>query len=228
MGSPPCRGARSSLLHHLVDLLQGQTLGLGDEEVGVDKGTGAERAPDEEDLGAQVALVVVYHVRGDDRNDLYSVSRSALENSNIEDQMGTYAVPQPVRSSGQGDTTRSDRQREDLADHDPGAWTPGAGEEEDVDADKGNHGADGLGVGTIGHTENGDDELADHHAQGTPQQQRATADLLDGVEGERCRKHVDNGGDHAQQEGVLDGTQLLEEGGSKVEHEVDTSPPRMC
>ena len=31
---PLARGAGSSLLQHLVDLLEGKTLGLGDEEVG--------------------------------------------------------------------------------------------------------------------------------------------------------------------------------------------------
>ena len=36
VGLPLARGARSGLLHHLVDLLEGKTLGLGDEEVGED------------------------------------------------------------------------------------------------------------------------------------------------------------------------------------------------
>lgn len=48
-GLPLGRGAGSGLLQHLVDLLKSETLGLGDEEVGVDKGAGAETAPDEED-----------------------------------------------------------------------------------------------------------------------------------------------------------------------------------
>ena len=70
VGLPSSGGARSSLLHHLVDLLQGQALGLGDKEVGVDESASAERAPDEEHLGTEVALVSVNHVRGDDGNDL--------------------------------------------------------------------------------------------------------------------------------------------------------------
>lgn len=92
---PLGRSARGGLLHHLVDLLQGQALGLWDEEVGVDKGAEAEGAPDEEDLGAQVALVRVDHVGGDDGDD---------------------AVPEPVGGGGQGDTAGTDRQREDLCD----------------------------------------------------------------------------------------------------------------
>jgi hypothetical protein len=38
------------------------TLGLRDEEVGVDKAACAEGAPDEEDLSTQVTLVAVNHV----------------------------------------------------------------------------------------------------------------------------------------------------------------------
>lgn len=49
MGLPLGGSAGSSLLHHLVDLLQGQALGLGNQEVGVDQGAGAETTPDEED-----------------------------------------------------------------------------------------------------------------------------------------------------------------------------------
>ena len=44
--------ARRRLLEHAVDLLQREALGLRDQEVGVHEADGAERAPDEEDLGA--------------------------------------------------------------------------------------------------------------------------------------------------------------------------------
>jgi hypothetical protein len=70
MGLPLGRGTGSSLLHHLVDLLQGETLGLGDQEVSVDEGASAQRAPNEEHLGAEVALVLVDHVGSDDGDDL--------------------------------------------------------------------------------------------------------------------------------------------------------------
>lgn len=70
VGLPLGRGTGSGLLHHLVDLLQGETLGLGDQEVSVDEGAGAQRAPDEEHLGAEVTLVLVNHVGGDDGDDL--------------------------------------------------------------------------------------------------------------------------------------------------------------
>lgn len=48
-GLPAGRSTGSGLLHHLVDLLERQTLGLGDQEVGVDESASAETSPDEED-----------------------------------------------------------------------------------------------------------------------------------------------------------------------------------
>ena len=68
--NPLRRSARAGLLHHLVNLFEGKTLRLWDEEVGVHEGAGAEAAPDEEDGGAQVGLVGVDHVGGDDGDDL--------------------------------------------------------------------------------------------------------------------------------------------------------------
>ena len=70
MGLPLGGGPGRGLLHHLVDLLEGEPLGLRDEEVGVDEGAGAEGTPDEEHLGLEVALVLVNHVRSDDSDDL--------------------------------------------------------------------------------------------------------------------------------------------------------------
>lgn len=200
---PLGRSARGGLLHHLVDLLQSKTLGLGDEEVGVDKGASAERAPEEEDLGAEVALVRVDQVGGDDGDD---------------------AVPEPVGGGGESDTAGTDGQGVDLADDDPGTGAPGGSKEEDVDADECDHGGHGVGVLAVGNTDDGDDELADDHAQSTPQEQGTTADLLNHVEGDGGRADVNDGGDHGQEERVLNGAELLEEGGAEVEDEVDTGP----
>lgn len=137
----------------------------------------------------------------------------------------TYAVPEPVGGGGQSNTTGTDGQREDLADDDPGTRAPGAGEEEDVNADEGDFGADGTLVAAVSSSDNGDDELADNHAQSTPEEQSTTTELLHGVERDGSGADVDDGGDHADQEGVFDGSQALEEGGTEVEDEVDTSPP---
>jgi hypothetical protein len=56
---PLGRGARSRLLQHLVDLLQGQALGLGDEEEREQEAERASAAPDKEHLGLEVALIRV-------------------------------------------------------------------------------------------------------------------------------------------------------------------------
>ncbi len=71
LGGPPLgRVARSRLFHHLVNLLESQTLGLWDEEDGVDEGASAETTPNEEDRRLQVATVGVNHVRSDNSNNL--------------------------------------------------------------------------------------------------------------------------------------------------------------
>jgi hypothetical protein len=67
MRDPFSRGSRSRLLKHTINLLQTQTLGLGNQKIRVDKARGAERAPDEEDSGLQIGLSrpASNHVGGD-------------------------------------------------------------------------------------------------------------------------------------------------------------------
>lgn len=216
-GLPLGRGPGGGLLHHLVDLLERETLGLGDEEVGVDEGAGAETAPDEEDGRLEVAAFLADHVGSDDSDD---------------------GVPEPVGGGGETDTAGADGQGEDLADQDPGTRTPGGGEEEDEDGDEGDLGVDGVDVvgngvavgievGLVeadGDTDDGDDELADGHAEGTPEEDGAAAEALDGPEGDGGGEHVDDGEDHGNQELVRDGASGLEEGSGVVEDEVDTGP----
>jgi len=221
-GAPLGGGARAGLLHHLVDLLKGETLGFGDEEVGVDEGAGAETTPDEEDAGFEVSLILGDHEGSDDTDD---------------------GVPQPVGGGRKSDTTGSDGQREDLTDQDPGTRTPGGGEEEDEDGDECDLGVDGanvdsaedLGTSSVGtdrvglvesdgDTDDGDNELTDQHAESSPDQKWATTELLNGVERDGSRAHVDEGEDQGDQEDVVDGTGGLQERSRVVEDEVDTSP----
>ena len=56
--APLGRVTGRGLGQHLIDLLERETLGLGDEEVGVDEAASAESAPDEEDGRAEVALAI--------------------------------------------------------------------------------------------------------------------------------------------------------------------------
>lgn len=201
-GLPLGGSTGSSLLHHLVDLLQRQALGLGDEEVGVDKSASAKSTPDEEYLGLQVTTVLTDHVGGDDCND---------------------GVPEPVGGGRQTDATGADGERENFTNDDPGARTPGGGKEEDEDGDKRNLGVDstevvgsrGIGilsgrggvdtVETSSDTDNGDEELADQHAERADKQDRAATELFDSIEGQRSGQNVDDGEDHGGEEDVLDG-----------------------
>lgn len=65
--------AGADLLKHFVDLLEGETLGLRDKEVGKQNTDDAEGAPHEEDLGAQVGILLVDEVRCNDSDDLFFV-----------------------------------------------------------------------------------------------------------------------------------------------------------
>lgn len=198
----------SGLLEHLVDLFEGETLGFGDEKEGEEEGEDAERAPHEEDLGAEVGIAGVGadEVGGDDGDD---------------------AVPEPVGSGGETNTTRSDGQREDLTDHDPGGGTPGHGESGDEEADEGNHGGDSGVVVLVGSsssdTNDTDDELADNHPSGTPDENGTTTELLNDVEGHGSGADVDESGDQGDEERVGNRSEGGEEDGSEVEDEVDTS-----
>jgi hypothetical protein len=139
-------------------------------------------------------------------------------------ESGTYAVPQPVGSGGETDTTGADGNREDLADDDPGAGSPGRGKEEDVDADECDEGTSGVWVVGKGSSNGTDDELADDHAEGAPDEDSAAAESLNGPEGDGSRAHVDDGEDQGHEEGVGDGVQGLQEDGGVVEDEVHASP----
>lgn len=195
-------------------------LGLRNSEVSPHERSRAQGSPNKENVGAEVALVRVDHVRGDDGDD---------------------GVPQPVGGGGQSDTAGADGQGEDLANDDPRTGTPGDGEDADVDGDEGDLGVDGgdvVGAGdggraggddvgvveTDGVTDDGDDVLADEQAQGTPDEQLAAADPLDEEEGDGGRDDVDDVEDGADEEGVGDGAGRLKEGGGVVEDEVDARP----
>lgn len=67
--NPLLRVAWRSLLEHTINLLEREALGLRNEEVGKDDAGSAGSAPKEEDLGLEVALVLVEHVGCDVAND---------------------------------------------------------------------------------------------------------------------------------------------------------------
>ena len=86
-GFPGGAAMRGNFVHHAIDLFEGETLGFGHEGPGEQGAEHAGGTPDEEDLDAQVAVLLVDHVRGDDGDD---------------------AVPEPVRGGRQGDALGAD------------------------------------------------------------------------------------------------------------------------
>lgn len=272
VGLPSWRLAwRASLLHHAVDLLEGETLGLPDEEVGVQEAEDTGRAPDEEDPGTEV-LVVSGEIGFDDSSGRKEMTYSLVNTNHVWRNDGDDTVPEPVRRSraavvstsleryklkavmkgsafgkkmmiellpriplrkaridgseqhSQSNTSRTDWDREDLADDDPSSWTPGGGKEEDVDTDQGDLSSYDIGVGTVGDTDDGANELADQHTKGTPNKERSSTESLNGPEGDWGGADVDEGGDQGNEEWVGDCAEGLEEGRSEVEDEVYTSP----
>lgn len=192
---PLGRATRCGLLEHVVNLLEGQALCLGNQEVGKNNARSAGRAPDEEDLGLEVAVLSVDHVRCDEAND---------------------EVPEPVARCRQRDTLRANRQGKDLANDNPRHRTPGGGEEENVEAgeDDEAHGGSLAALGNGAH--DGDDELADEHAHSSIDEEHAATELLNGPEGKRCGANVNSCDDHGNDKSVLE-TDSLEEGGTVIE-----------
>lgn len=138
--------------------------------------------------------------------------------------MSTYAVPQPVASGRETDTTGTDGDGEDLANENPGTRAPGGSEEEDVDADEGNQGSGRVLVIREGGSDSTDNKLADDHSQGSVDHDGATAETLNGVEGDWGGDDIDNGENHGNQERVVDRAEGLQEDRGVVEDEVDTGP----
>lgn len=213
---PHARGARRGLLEHLIDLLEGKTLGLGNKEEGEEEGDAAQAAPHEEDVGAETGRVVTigHEVWGDDTDDAVPEPVGIISVSSRQKTVKDV----PVGGGGQTDTSRADGKGENFANHNPRSRTPGCGKDGDVQANEGDHGAGRIRIGwVIGRvfassgTNGTDDELHDDHTGGTPDENGTTTDLLDHNEGGRRREHVDQGGNERNQEGVLDGSELLKE-----------------
>jgi hypothetical protein len=181
----------------LVDLLQGQTLSLVDEEVDENETDATEATPDEEHLSLEVGVAGagVDHVGGG---------------------VGDGPVQEPVGGGGDGETLGTGLEGEEFTGDDPGDGAPGAGEEEDVDADEGDQGLVGDCVAGEGGADTGDDQLADGHADGTEHEQVATTPLLDHPETGEGGADVDDVGDQGDGEAVGD-TGVLEEGGAVVD-----------
>jgi hypothetical protein len=75
---------------HLIDLFQRKTPSLGDQKVGENDAGRASGAPDKENLGFEVTILLVDHIRCDEAD---------------------HEILCPVRGSRHSNTLRSDRKR---------------------------------------------------------------------------------------------------------------------
>jgi hypothetical protein len=66
VGDPTGGLAGGNFVHHSVNLLEGQSFGLRDEEVGEEDTDGASGSPEEEDLWSEVGLILSDEVWGND------------------------------------------------------------------------------------------------------------------------------------------------------------------
>lgn len=215
-----------NLLVHLVDILEGESLGLVDH--GPDEGDADEAAaaPHEEYLGLQVgvARAVVDHVGG------------CVTDGEVEE---------PVGGRGHGQTFGTDLERVDLTGDNwfrlvkerdgregfsekltPCDGAPRGGEEENVDADEGDENLVGS-VGENSDTDNGHDELTHTHADGAEEKEITTAHLLDHVDTGQGGDDIDQVGGKTDEERVVN-ARVLEELSTIVEDEVDTGQLLEC
>lgn len=87
----------------------------------------------------------------------------------------------------------------------------------DVVGDSVSGGVKGGFVESNGNTDDGDEELADEHPESSVDEERATTESLDSVEGDRGGADVDDGEDHGDEERVGDSTSRSEERSRVVE-----------
>ncbi|KAI3483495.1 hypothetical protein L1887_53625 [Cichorium endivia] len=196
---PPWRLPRCDVLRvEVLDILEGQTLCLGDHKVYVEPGKDEDGAEDEHDEGT---------VLGGD----------------LVGEVAEEEVPEPVTCASERDGLGSGGGVEGLGEVEPGAGAEAAAVEDEVDdGERDEHGAglvlrsgDHVGRRILGCglvvTDKGDDERARSFARSTDEEQRPTSELLDGDQSgnggeERCR---------AEDELDLEGVEGQGEGGAE-------------
>jgi hypothetical protein len=90
---PLSRCSWRSLLQHAVHLFERETLGLGDENVGVDEAEEAKRTPEEEHFGTEIgiAAAIADEVRRNNSDDLGEEISSILGASGWQDLRSSTA-----------------------------------------------------------------------------------------------------------------------------------------
>jgi hypothetical protein len=175
--------ANSLRLVKLVDLRDGEALGLGDEEEGEDEGSGDESGPDEADCRRAKrtgsAMAAIDWSQREERTLGTEVGTSGLDDDG--DDKGDDGVHSPVGGGGDGDALGGKSSREGLSADDPDDGTPSHGETGDEDAGEGD---EDLARGVLsrkGGSDGSDDDLTGEHHEGSPEEDVSSGELVDNI-----------------------------------------------
>lgn len=205
--------------NEFLDLFKRKTLGFVHNKVGEDAGKETSTCPDPEYLGMKASL-----------------ARTAV--NEVGSGVTNSEVPQPVGCGTETQSLCTDVEREVLATDDPGGRSPAkenikkvsfdgengkvdgrdnspsGGEAGNVDADESHESLLGRWVGvTVGSTDGRDDQLADGHVHGTPDQESSSTESVHHPEGRNGADDVDNIRCNGEEEWVASASRL-EEGGT--------------
>lgn len=112
-------------------------------------------------------------------------------------------------------------EREDFTSDNPCDGAPGGGEERNVEAHKGDEDLLSSGVADgNGDTDDGDEVLAQAHADGTDEEKTTATEAFDTPHTGEGHDDVNDVGDDGDNERILD-ARILEEGRAVVEDEVN-------
>jgi len=169
-------GDGGRVLVQKIDLLERQSLCLGNAEVREDHTARACRTPKEEHLDTKIGIAW----------------------TGVDQERGSVSdteVPQPVGGSGERQRLGTNVEGVDFTNNDPSDGTPGGSETGDVQAHEGDKGfLTGLVVNGDGDTNDSDEELADTHPCGTPDEEGTTTESLDTPHAGDGHEHIDNVG----------------------------------
>lgn len=192
LGSPcGCLGDEQS-----VDLLNGESTSLGDDEEHEDTGHGDETSPDECDLGSNLLL--------DDGGD-----------------EGDDGVHTPVGGGGDGGQLGGETSGEDFGGDDPCDRTPSGSETGDEDTGESDQSLTRLRVPRLGGRDGTNDDLSGEHDDGSEDKDVSTTGSVDGEDTREGHDDVDGGQDDDEDVRVVN-TSIASEDGTVREVEVDT------
>lgn len=187
-----------------INLLETETLALGNEEVGEYEAEAASTTPDEEDGTSET-----------------SVSGSRVDE--VRGRVSNGKVDEPVRGGRHGHGLSSNRKGVDLGRDDPCEASPGRGEEGDEEAHEGDEDPLACKVGGCNRDSDGSyDKLRDGHSGGSDEEERSSSVLVDGPDSGNGHDDIDDVGDDGNSESLSD-SGVEEVLSTVIEDKVDTS-----